>query len=258
MKLYMKLLAAYVQARAEYPKNFAVSVIMVLPYQFVTLFILWGIFVSFDSMMGWNFYELAVLSAMLQLVTGVANGFFRQFRVMEELIIDGELDIYLVRPRSVIFQLAVREVDLISLFGKALPSMVILIFALGKLDVHWTAIRFLFLMWTVIFGSVLFASIFLIIGSLSFFFYRTNEICMTLLYSLQDFVNYPVCIYDRGIRMFISVIFPLAFVNYYPVIFLKTNNYMIVATMVLIAGIAIALSTLVWRYGLKHYQSTGS
>ena len=158
-----------------------------------------------------------------------------------------------------IFQLAAHEIDLFSIFGTVIPNLLIGLFCFGRMDILWTLRKILFLGEVILFGTLFYGAVFFFIGTLSFWFYRTNHTAMTLFYSVQDFVSYPLNIYGRGISFFLTFLFPLAFVNYYPLLSLKSGRlFPVEIAMALIRLAAAGIDFLLWRAGLKRYQSAGS
>lgn len=257
--LYGKMILAYLRARCQYMKNFISSILAALPYQLTSFLVLWGVFSAFGGMGDWSYLDVLFLGVLLNIITGCANGFFKQFRFLENEIISGNLDVYLTRPRSVIFQLAAHEIDLFSIFGTVIPNLLIGLFCFGRMDILWTPRKILFLGEVILFGTLFYGAVFFFIGTLSFWFYRTNHTAMTLFYSVQDFVSYPLNIYGRGISFFLTFLFPLAFVNYYPLLSLKSGRlFPVEIAMALILLAAAGIDFLLWRAGLKRYQSAGS
>ena len=75
--------------------------------------------------------------------------------------------------------------------------------------------------------------------------------------------NYPIDVFGQGFRIFVTGFLPIAFMNYYPLTqLLGKPNAMGIAGMgffsPVVAGILLALGSLVWRKGLAGYTSSGS
>ena len=210
-------------------------------------------------MEGWSYFDVVFLGALINIVTGTANGLFRQFRSLENFIISGDLDIFLIRPRSVVFQIMTHEIDFFTIIGTVIPNLLVAVYCLMNMQISWSFRKIFLLIGAIIFGIIFYGCLFFMIGCLSFWFYRTNNPCMTLLYSVQDFINYPINIYSRVIVVILTYIFPIGFINYYPLLFLKgkyTGNIEII--MLTIIAIMVGLCCIVWRQGFKRYQSSGS
>jgi ABC-2 type transport system permease protein len=74
--------------------------------------------------------------------------------------------------------------------------------------------------------------------------------------------QYPLNIYEKWATRFFTFVIPFGCVNYYPLLYLldRTNGGPDVAYMLApLAGIAFIIPCLlVWRFGVRHYRSTGS
>ncbi len=259
MDVYFHMVRAYFKARSQYRKNFFCSILIAIPYQVTSIAVLYGVFSAFHTMDGWSYIEIVFLGALLNLVTGLANGLFKHMRYLENDIISGNLDIFLVRPRTLFFQIMIQEIDLFSILGMGVPNLLIVIVCLSKMSICWSLRKVIFIGEVILFGVLFWGCVFSLIGGLAFWFYRTNHVCMTFIYSVQDFVQYPISIYNKIIIFFLSCIFPVAFVNYYPLVFLRMDKlYYAEIAMAVILLAAAALVYLLWKRGLSRYQGTGS
>lgn len=75
----------------------------------------------------------------------------------------------------------------------------------------------------------------------------------------RDLAQYPLDIYKDWVKKFFTFILPLAFVNYYPLLYVigRVNNKWYIFTP-FISILFILPCYLVWRMGLVKYKSTGS
>ena len=75
--------------------------------------------------------------------------------------------------------------------------------------------------------------------------------------------QYPIDLYDRWLRRFLAYIVPVAFVAYFPALFIlgKPDPLGFPTWMSFVSpavGLAAALAAdAVWRFGVRHYQSAG-
>ena len=83
-------------------------------------------------------------------------------------------------------------------------------------------------------------------------------------YGGAEMMSYPMNIYPDWMRKFFTYILPAIFINYYPALFILDKP-----DPLGMAGFAAFLSPLVsfsvfgfslafWKFGLRHYQSTGT
>lgn len=117
------------------------------------------------------------------------------------------------------------------------------------------------LIFKIIFFSIIGA---LIIGAIevtfsisSFWTYKSNEIIWTF-YRVYTFTEYPIDIYNKLIKILITLILPFAFVAYYPTMdYLGLNSYMIYLSP-FVAIILWVIAIKLWNLALKKYRSTGT
>lgn len=76
--------------------------------------------------------------------------------------------------------------------------------------------------------------------------------------------SYPMHIYDDWLRNLFTFIIPAIFLNYYPALYIldlpdPLNFPEFAYLLAPVAGlIMLVLGQLIWQFGMKHYQSTGS
>jgi ABC-2 type transport system permease protein len=79
----------------------------------------------------------------------------------------------------------------------------------------------------------------------------------------SEFTRYPLGIYSRGVRLFLTFVFPFAFMNYFPAAYFLHKP----ATLALppaaglltpVVGIAfLGVAYAFWRFGLRRYAGVG-
>jgi ABC-2 type transport system permease protein len=105
----------------------------------------------------------------------------------------------------------------------------------------------------------------LAIATAAFWFIRIDSLRWIVMSLEQDFTRYPISIYSRAVRVFLSFVFPFAFMNYFPATFLlhKTDGALSLSPWVglltpVVGVVWLSLSYGFWRIGLNRYQGTGS
>jgi len=96
-------------------------------------------------------------------------------------------------------------------------------------------------------GALIDFGIQLAIATASFWVIKIDTLRWIVMSLEQDFTRYPISIYSRGVRVFLSFIFPFSFMNYFPATFLlhKTDG-----------ALQLAPAYAFWRRGLNHYHGT--
>ena len=120
----------------------------------------------------------------------------------------------------------------------------------------WQSIvLFVFLLVTAVFA---YFSIIFIMSTLSFWFIKSNMF-ITLIENLERLIEYPIDIYHAVIRVAVSALIPIALANYYPTVCMLGAGSR--GILLYIAGACVILGVidvLVWKKGMKAYQSTGA
>ena len=77
-------------------------------------------------------------------------------------------------------------------------------------------------------------------------------------------MSYPMNIFPNWLVAFFTFILPAIFLNYFPALYFldKLNPFNLpsgVAFLAPVAGLAVLIGGLLfWRFGIRHYQSTGT
>ena len=174
------------------------------------------------------------------------------------MISNGEFDRILTRPRGLIFQVLASKIEFEKL-GKliaAFLTLIILLYAnpeLLKLDKIITII--LMILGTII----IYASLFIMKGGICFFTTQSLEIMNIFTDGARDLTQYPLSIFHKYIRNFFTYILPLAFVNYFPLLYVigKVENKIYIISPI-ISILFIIPCYIIWKIGVKKYKSTGS
>ena len=137
-------------------------------------------------------------------------------------------------------------------------------FALSRLELDWTVAKGIMLVVSVIAGSVIFGAIFVLGAAVQFVSIDSAELANSFTYGGQTLTQYPLSVFGKEIVRAVTFVVPLAFVNYYPVLYVLGKPAplglpsWIGLLSPLVAVAMIALASLAWRGGLRRYRSTGS
>ena len=126
-----------------------------------------------------------------------------------------------------------------------------------KLAIPVTIVLILKILFFSIVGAFIIGAINTIFSISSFWTYRSNEVIWSF-YKMYTFAQYPLDIYNKFVKILITMILPFAFVAYYPTMsYLGMDAYMIyIAPLIMIILWIIAIK--VWNMALNKYRSTGT
>lgn len=258
MRLYRKYFVMHLQALLAYKLSF---VLTTLGQFFVSFNVFLGVYFMFDrfsTVKGYNFQETLLCFSILLLSFSLAECFFRGFDAFPSMISNGEFDRILVRPRSIILQVLESKIEF-TRFGRMIQAIVMFSYGITASHLEWTVFKISLVISMLIGGVFLFASIFLLYASLCFFTLEGLEFMNVLTDGAREYSKYPVDIYGKGVLKFTTYVVPFALIQYYPFLYLinRTSDPRVI--ILPFAGFLFGIPCyLFWRFGLRHYQSTGS
>jgi ABC-2 type transport system permease protein len=110
---------------------------------------------------------------------------------------------------------------------------------------------------------VIFASVWTVGSCLSFWTTDGGEFTNAFTYGGNFLAQYPVDIYSSWLRRFLCYLVPLAFVCYFPALYILDKPdplglpRLLQFTSPVVAGIGAVVAGLVWRFAVRHYRSAG-
>ena len=260
--LWRRLVGAQIRSQLQYRFSFALDICGAFLISFIDFLAVLVIFHNVPRLGTWTVQEVALLYALSSIsfaLTDLTIGHLDQF---PQKVRDGNFDILLVRPRSTLFQVIGSDFQVRRL-GKAVQGAAVLVYALGALHLHWTAGRLAMLVVMVPSAIVIFSAVWVIGSCLSFWTTDGGEFTNAFTYGGNFLAQYPVDILSSWLRRFLAYVVPLAFVSYFPVLYilgkpdpLGLPRFLEFASP-LVALLAAAVAGLVWRFAVRHYRSAG-
>lgn len=260
MRLYFKYFSIHLKSVMEYKLSFFLTALgqgMTTLFSFLSMYFL---FDRFGSIKGYNFNEVLLCFGSIFISFSLAECFGRGFDSFSRTISNGEFDRIMVRPRNEVLQVLGSKIELTRI-GRLLQALIVFIYALITCGVDWTLEKILTLTLMVIGGVCLFFGLFMIYAAICFFTIEGLEFMNIFTDGGREIAQYPLNIYKNWVLKFFTFFVPLAFVNYYPFLFLidkATNNKILYMISPVVAMLFIVPSYILWRIGVKYYKSTGS
>lgn len=224
---------------------------------------LYGLFERFGQIRGWRLPEIALLYGMASVSLALANTMATGFDAFGETLRRGEFDRVLLRPRSEVLQLAGQQLTLRRL-GRMSQGLLVLSWALWSLAPGWSLAQLLLFFSAILGGSCLFYGIYVLQATLAFWTTESLEVMNILSYGGATAAQYPISIYEGWFRDFLLFVLPLGCLNYFPALALLSRPDPLgfpawVPWISPLAGpLFLLVSLRVFRFGVRHYQSTGS
>jgi len=259
----MRIMGVRWCGQMSYRASFWMQIVSNLIINVAEILALFAMFYRFDSMGGWTLPEVAFLHAISMIMFSIADTLVVGLNSVPSQIRQGEFDRVLIRPMSSWLQSVVSEVSLRHL-GQFAQGVLILSFALSRLSIDWTAGKGLMLLVALISGIALFAALFTVEAILSFWTVNGVEAVNAFTYGGSDLAQFPLHIFNRGLRFLFLWVIPVGFVSFYPSLFILGKDDPLGAPEgFMFAGpIIIAIFCLLiakgWQVAIRHYRSTGS
>lgn len=264
IRLYRRLVAMQVRAQGQYKANLVIDIstyFVITGFEFLAVMLLFG---PFPSILGWKIGEVAMLYALTSLGFGLAELFGAGIDAFDITIRRGEFDRVLLRPVGALIQVIGSDFRL-RRFGRLTQGLLAFGIALGLLPgLLWTPLKLAILLIGIVSGAIIFVAILLLGATLCFWTVETTELTNILTYGGREMLSYPLSIYNQGLQRFFLYVVPLAFCSYIPACYLLgrplpfglPDSFAFAAPLVALAFALLAGAA--WRFGVQHYQSTGS
>jgi len=258
MKLLKNYLSLHLKISLEYKSSFILTVISQGLTVLVELFTVMTLFNKFKILEIYDTYELLLGFSTIWLGYSLVEMFGRGFDHFSKLIINGNFDIILIRPRSLFIQIICSDICYEKL-GRTLLSMVIFIFSAIKVIKEITILKILLLLFMVIGTVLVILSVMIAGATFCFFTIQGIEIINIFTDGTRQLAQYPMGIYKKAVRLFFSIVIPIGLVNYYPLRYLTgRSNDIIYLLYPLYTIVIFAISNFIFYLGTKKYVSSGS
>ena len=257
MKLYFKFMKMHLNCQLQYKISFILSFISQFFVFFGYYFTIICLFDTFSSVKGFTLYEVLLTFSIIQFGFAFCETFFRGIDTFDKLIISGNFDKILLRPRNILLQTFAEEVNFTKL-SRLLQAFIILIISIIKIDVKWNTLKALTLIFMVISSIIIFLGVFILAASYCFFTIKGLEVRNILTDGGKHMAQWPIGIFKKGFVFIFTFIIPYGFVNYYPLLYLldkEKNNLFIFSPLITI--IYLIPCILLFYKGIKKYSSTG-
>jgi ABC-2 type transport system permease protein len=261
--IYRRLIGARVRAQLQYRLSFWLNLVGTALLTFLDFGAILVLFHQVDALGNWSVAEVGVLYGISCVSFAIADMVFGHLDQLPEMIRMGDFDQVLVRPLGSLLQVIAADFAMRRL-GKLAQGAAVLTIALAYADVHWTAGRAAVLVVAILAGVAIFAGIWVALSTVVFWLIDSHEAVNAFTYGGNFLAQYPVNIFGPWLRRLVIYVIPLAFVAYFPALFILDKEdelglprglqfaSPLVAVLTALAGWAL------WRVAVRRYRSVGS
>lgn len=258
MKLYLKYFSIHLRSQMQYK----ISFILTITGQFLTAFTaflsVYFMMSRFHQVEGFTYNEVLLCFGIVLMAFSLAECFVRGFDMFPLMIGNGEFDRVLVRPRSVMFQVLASKIEL-SRLGRLVQGTIIFVYAIVTCEIAWNIQKIITVLFMLLGGIAVFSGLFIIYAAFCFFTLDGLEFMNIFTDGGREFGRYPFSIYGKGVLRFFTYVVPLALFQYYPLLYLLGKAERTVYVFFPLVGMLFLIpANLFWRFGIRHYKSTGS
>lgn len=233
----------------EYKKSLAISALTMIINDFFMVFFWYVFFNVMPAINGWGFNEIILLVGFVAVAYGFYAIFFSGIRNLNDFVANGELDFYLLKPKSVLLNVSVSRIEF-SAFGEFLFGYICL-FLSGYFSpqsfIMFNALAFL--------SGIVFAFSFVLISLPAFFIPKTDVLFNNLFNSVIHFATYPTDIFSGAVKLALTFIIPTFFITSLPVkavISTSAESFLVLAAFALAYALAVSF---LFRLCLRKYES---
>jgi ABC-2 type transport system permease protein len=252
-------LRAFIAYRASFAMNFFAQG---LNYA-VDFLLMWIMVSAFDTMNGWNAFEVMLLYAIS--LTAYAFGgmffFFVRWTLLKD-VVSGAFDDVLLKPMNPLPYLVMKNINLGYITHLTL-SITMLVVCVSNLGIAAGLSTVFSLIWIIACGAMIFGAMFLFITGPLFLMTRADSLG-TILFFFRESSWYPLSILPRFLQIIMTVVLPFGMINFFPVQpllgkqdYLMFGEYM--ARLVpLFTAVFYAIAVWFFKFCVKQYKSSGS
>jgi len=247
-RLFREIWAANTAAALEYRGPFLLQLFGMMLNN-ASFLIFWAILMGqVGTLGGWGLRDVLFLWALGPAAFGLAHVVFGNVRELGRMILEGDLDVYLLQPRDPLVHALVSRTD-VSAWGDLAYGLVLLPFL--TLDpVRWL----LFLTFTVT-GALIFTAFFTLVQSLTFWLGNVEGLAGAMTEFLLSFTLYPDTVFPKEMRWVLYSLVPAGFLAFLPLGVLRHLELGWIPVILGVTVLLIGASAWVFRAGLRRYES---
>ena len=263
VRAFWMLAAMWVRVSWSYRASFVLLLagsLVITGIDFASILVL---FANVDRLGGFGLPDIAFLYGATTIGLGTADLVVGNVERLGQRIRMGTFDALMVRPVSVFVQVCADGFALRRL-GRIIQGAAVFGWSLTVVDVVWTPARVLVTVSMLLSGASVFTGLFVLGATFQFVSTDASEVANAFTYGGNALTQYPLTIYPREAVVGLTFVVPLAFVNWYPALFVlgRPDPFALPGALRFASPVAAlvvcGLAAWAWRTGVRHYRSTGS
>jgi len=214
----------------------------------VTFLFMWGIiFRKFEVPGFFNFRDIVLLYSISTTSFGLSYLLFGNLSNIAQIVIDGDLDSYLLQPQDVLINLLCSR-SILSAWGDIVYG-VLLFFCTVNIK------SFLVFLFGTFCSMLVFSSIIIIVNAIVFYANYSEDLSNLVSNLIQNLNVYPESIYNPFTKLITRTILPAAFISHIPVRILQDFSFKWAGILLAVSLAWFVGAYLFFHKGLKRYES---
>jgi len=217
-------------------------------------------FMRFGSIGVWSVERILLIYAMAVTSYGLAESLCRGFDYFPSAMIQsGDFDRLLLRPRSLITQTAASFFHIHRL-SRPFAGIVVMLWCLNRLGIPPSPRSFALITLALAGGFVTYSGVFIMTSGIAFFTVKALDWIIVFTNASYQVTRIPHDYMPAILKHLFTFFMPMLVVSYYPAsVVCGWGEPLWKGLLALPAGCGfLCAAIMVWRFGVKHYQSTGS
>ncbi len=256
--IYLRYISMEIRRTMEYRSTFILTALGQFGMSMLSFLGISLLFAQFSNIRGWTFGEVALCYGVTNCAFALAECFARGFDRFASVIRLGEFDRVMLRPRSTLLQMLGSAFE-IGRLGRVIQGLMAISVALPGLPL--TAGKAWLICLMVLSGTVIFTGVFILGAVVCFFTVEGLEWINVFTYGGREAAGYPLSIYGKWMARFFTFVLPFGCFNYLPLTYIvgRAGGSEWIYVLSPVVGMLFIVPCLwIWRWGVRHYLSTGS
>jgi ABC-2 type transport system permease protein len=218
------------------------------------------LFKRFGNLSGWSFAEAGICFAVTFIAFALSECFARGFDVFSGMVIRGDFDRVLLRPRSPMLQVLGAKTE-ITRVARVLLGAAVLSIVIPRAGIDWNPLKIVTLILMIAGGAAVFTGVFILGAAVCFYTLEGLEVINIFTDGGRELASYPLPVYGTWVRRFFTFVIPFGCMNYLPLMFVTgraaAHPYLYMLTP-LLGFVFLIPCAAVWGAGIRRYTSSGS
>ena len=261
-RIYLRLVGGRARGQLEYRFSLVLQIVATALLTLLDFVMILVLFENVPRLDGWTVQEVALLYGLAAVSFAFTDLAVGHLDLFPQMIRDGTFDQILVRPLPSLLQVVASDFSLRRV-GKIAQGVAVLAVALVAVDVDWTVGRALMIPLAIVSGTLIYSGVWIALATVAFWIVDAMELVNAFTYGGNFLSGYPITIFGRWLRNLVLFVIPIAFVSYFPALYVLDRPDGLGLPEVLrylspvVAALTAVAALLVWENAVRHYRSAG-